>query len=214
LLRNNIVQLTETHPTRQATVTPELFAPANRLVELIANDPLLQEVYSDTLFFLRVDGVQYPLRSGLLKTEHEILPLGPASEVLLGVRVDALEIGCQDEGVDNTVHLMLLRDTLVVYGDERRSKQEHIFDYSLYRNSLKASATQEPGYYVLDISWLLRAHAVHYLEGITNNLFVTTKALREYHYAKHRKNAFYHVQAINLPFQNIEFLWQLEEDSV
>jgi uncharacterized protein len=29
--------------------------------------------------------------------------------------------------------------------------------------------------------------------------------MREYHYAKQQKNAFYHIQAINLPFANIEF---------
>ena len=193
-------------------MTPELFDPANRLAGLIENDPLLQELYSDTLFFLRVDGIRHTLRSGILRNEHHIEPFGPASEILLGVREDALGIGCQDEGVDNYLHLMLLRDTLVVYGDERRAKQEHLFDYSLYRNTLFASATREDGYYVLDISGILRSHAPHYLAGVANNLFFTTKALREYHYVKHRKNAFYHLQAINLPFQNIEFLWQ-EENS-
>jgi uncharacterized protein len=103
--------------------------------------------------------------------------------------------------------LMLLRDTTVVYGDEQRSKQEHIFDYSLYRNSFFAAAKQEGNYALLDISGLLLSHAQFYLEGVRNNLFITTKALREYHYSKHRKNAFYHIQAINLPFQNIEFYW-------
>ena len=38
-----------------------------------------------------------------------------------------------------------------------------------------------------------------------NNLFFTTFFLREYHYQKQRGNAFYHIQAINLPFQNFEF---------
>ena len=39
-----------------------------------------------------------------------------------------------------------------------------------------------------------------------NNLFFTTTALRNVHYAKHKENAYYHLQAINLPFQNIEFM--------
>jgi hypothetical protein len=43
--------------------------------------------------------------------------------------------------------------------------------------------------------------------GVRNNLFLTTKALREHH-AKQRKNAFHHIQAISLPFQNMEFYWQ------
>ena len=37
------------------------------------------------------------------------------------------------------------------------------------------------------------------------NLFFTTGYLRDYHYQKQKANAFYHIQAINLPFQNVEF---------
>jgi uncharacterized protein len=43
---------------------------------------------------------------------------------------------------------------------------------------------------------------------VRNNLFVTTKALRDYHYRKQQKNAFYHIQAINLPFPHLEFYWK------
>ena len=49
-----------------------------------------------------------------------------------------------------------------------------------------------------------------------NNLFFTTSALRDVHYAKQKNNAFYHMQAMDLPFQNIEFyflsLKELEEE--
>jgi uncharacterized protein len=44
-------------------------------------------------------------------------------------------------------------------------------------------------------------------EGILNNLLVTTDCLRRYHYEKQKNNGFYHIQAINLPFQNIEYYW-------
>jgi uncharacterized protein len=74
------------------------------------------------------------------------------------------------------------------------------------------AATQEGKYFLLDISALLISHARFYLDGVRNNLFITTKALREHHYAKQRKNAFYHIQAINLPFQNLEFFWQRDEN--
>ena len=40
-----------------------------------------------------------------------------------------------------------------------------------------------------------------------NNLFFTTSSLRDYHYTKQKNNAYYHIQAINLPFQNIEFYY-------
>ena len=40
-----------------------------------------------------------------------------------------------------------------------------------------------------------------------NNIFFTTSSLRDYHYTKQKNNAYYHIQAINLPFQNIEFYY-------
>ncbi|MCI5121459.1 MAG: radical SAM protein, partial [Candidatus Electrothrix sp. AUS4] len=162
---------------------------------------------SDELFFLRINGVEYRLQSAILKNEMEIEVLDQSSTVLLGVRKDVFSLACEDE-INNYIHLMLLRDTAVVYGDEQRTKQEHIFDYSLYRNAVLAAAQQEGNYAVLDISQLLISHAPFYMDGVRNIFFITTKALREYHYSKHRKNAFYHIQAINLPFQNIDFYWQ------
>ena len=45
-----------------------------------------------------------------------------------------------------------------------------------------------------------------------NNIFFTTSSLRDYHYLKQKNNAYYHIQAINLPFQNIEFYY-IEKES-
>ena len=42
-------------------------------------------------------------------------------------------------------------------------------------------------------------------------MFFTTGALRDYHYAKQKNNAFYHIQAMDLPFPNIEFYYLNEE---
>jgi uncharacterized protein len=103
---------------------------------------------------------------------------------------------------------MLLRNTTVTYGDEARHKQEHLMDYALYSPSLIAQANKQQNYYHYDISAILRLHSPLFLAKVKNNLCISTKALREYHYAKQRRNAFYHIQAINLPFPNFEFFWQ------
>lgn len=211
-LSNNLKRLTgEAHEEKTRVITPELFTDANRLAELIRRDPGLQAVYSSGLFLLRINGVEHRLRSAVLKNAAEIEVLDAASTVLLGVREDLFSLVCDDD-ISNYLHLMLLRDTAVVYGDEQRTKQEHIFDYSIYKNAFFAAARQEGEYFLLDISALLISHAQFYQDGVRNNLFITTKAMREYHYAKQRKNAFYHIQAINLPFQNLEFFWQLDEE--
>ena len=206
-LSNNLKKLRQTYTKKERVISPELFTDTNRLTEIIRRDPKLQALYSDEIFFLRINGVEYRLRSAILKNAMDIEVLDENSTVLLGVHEDVFSLACDDE-INNFIHLMLLRDTAVVYGDEQRTKQEHIFDYSLYRNAFLAAARQEGNYAVSDISQLLISHSRFYQDGVRNNLFITTKALREYHYSKHRKNAFYHIQAINLPFQNIEFYWQ------
>jgi len=208
LLRNNLQQLSVSpHKDKSRFVTPELYQAEHSLPALIQADPILQALYAEDLFFLVVDGVRYPLRSPLLKNEADLEVLGPHSTVWLGVREDAFALDCEYP-VNNHVLLMLLRDTPVVYGDEQRRKQAHIFDYALYRDTFIAGAQSEAGYWLRDISAILTLHAPAYLDGVRNNLFFTTRTLREYHYTKQRKNAFYHLQAVNLPFQNIEFIWQ------
>ena len=62
-------------------------------------------------------------------------------------------------------------------------------------------------YYVYDISNFIKEFSLEYSDTNENNLFFTTSALRDYHYLKQKNNAYYHIQAINLPFQNIEFYY-------
>jgi uncharacterized protein len=93
----------------------------------------------------------------------------------------------------------------VVYGDEQRTKQEHVFTYQIYANCLAESTRFGADHLMADLSALIELHRPHYRHGVRNNLFFTTFFLREYHDQKQRGNAFYHIQAINLPFQNFEF---------
>ena len=54
---------------------------------------------------------------------------------------------------------------------------------------------------------LLKSIKKAYSIDSPNNIFFTTAALWDYHYTKQKENAYYHIQAINLPFQNIEFYY-------
>lgn len=194
--------------SKEFTLTEEIYDEGNSIASLIARDTILQEIYSDKLFILEVDDQQYALSSPTLKNKSQIIFVSPQSRIYLSIREDALSIAntAQNE-LNNTLHMMMLRATPIVYGDEQRSKQEHIFDHSIYTNALKQSAALADGYYRVEITAIIGLHALHYQEGVKNNLFFTTKTMREYHYSKQKKNAFYHIQAINLPFANIEFYW-------
>jgi uncharacterized protein len=200
---NHLSKLTP-HTQRSFSLTDELYEDKNSMATIIQNDPILQELYSDQLFKLEVDGTLYTLQSQILKTKREIIFVNPQSTIYLHIEPKVFEIDCK-EVVNNFVHLMVLRNTRVVYGDEARNKQEHLFDYSLYQPSVVATATLVDGYYRLAITPIFAMHWHLFRDDVRNNLFVSTKTLREYHYAKQKKNAFYHIQAINLPFANLEF---------
>ena len=192
-------------PTGRRLMLPsDLGEDKNTLQALIDADATLQQVFSERAFILELADQPIPLSSQLLKqlrTQHTVVP---GDRVLLHGRRDVLEAGCP-EPIRNTVYLQLLRDTPVVYGDEQRTKQEHIFTYQLYANCLEPSARYGEDYWQVDLSALLALHRGHFRRGVLNNLFVTTFFLREYHYQKQKNNAFYHVQTANLPFQNVEF---------
>lgn len=208
--------------TNTVVLPKDLYEPAHALRALINADPLLQALYSDDVLRLRIDYGQaldpgsetsetLALQSQLLKHGATWYTLTPDDRVTLQIRRDWLAAGA-DEPIRNTLMLLMLRDTPVVYGDEQRTKQEHLFTYQLYYQMLVHDAetsceTAEPEWLDYDLTPLLALHAPMFMHGVRNNLFVTTQALRDHHYLKQKNNAFYHIQAINLPFQNFEFFY-------
>ena len=54
---------------------------------------------------------------------------------------------------------------------------------------------------------MLNQYINQYSVDKPNNILFTTNSLRDYHYLKQKNNAYYHIAAINLPFQNIEFYY-------
>lgn len=192
-------------PAEPQFVLPnDIAEPKNTLAAIIAADAVLRTLFSDSAFVLELRGELLPLDSQLLKTRRTQHTLVAGDALVLHLRRDVLQANCP-EAIRNTLYLQLLRDTPVVYGDEQRTKQEHIFTYQLYANCLEPSPRLGDDYLQCDLTDLLALHRAHFRRGVLNNLFVTTLFLREYHYGKQKANAFYHVQTANLPFQNLEF---------
>lgn len=178
----------------------------NTLHGLIQADATLHTLFSPDVFVLEVDGELIPLASQLRPSQRVLHTLLPSDRVVLHLHRRVLAAACP-ELLRNTVYVQLLRDTLVVYGDEQRRKQEHIFTYQLYASCLENSSKLGADYAQVDLTAVLALHQAHYRRGVLNNLFVTTFFLREYHYHKQKNNAFYHLQTANLPFQNFEFYY-------
>jgi len=178
----------------------------NSLPDLISKDEKLTHLYDDGAFILECDGVEHKLSSQLLKHERDIVFIGKESTVKIYVRDDYLD-KLSPYPANNALWIMLLSGDTVVYGDEQREKQEHIMTHMIYKGTLSKNNCDREGYFCADISSLLSSYSGAMSKTSPNNLFFTTTDIRDYHYTKQKNNAYYHINAMNLPFQNIELIW-------
>ena len=175
------------------------------LEELIKQDNNLKYIYDPNSFILKVDGKEYKLESQVIKKYRNVIYITPQSKVEILMKKNLIGELC-DYPENNSLYIMLLSGNLVTYGDERRTKQRHIATYQIYKGVLDNNVYSEQ-YYIYDISNMINEYKREYSLTNPNNIFFTTSSLRDYHYLKQKNNAYYHIQAINLPFQNIEFYY-------
>ena len=176
------------------------------LEDIINSDSNLKYIYDDNSFILSVDGIDYKLESQIIKKTRDIIYITPKSKIEIYMRKNLIN-ELSDYPENNSLYIMLLSGSLVTYGDENRTKQRHISTHQIYKGVLDKISSSRKGYYRYDISSFLKEYKDMYSSTNTNNIFFTTSSLRDYHYTKQKNNAYYHIQAINLPFQNIEFYY-------
>ena len=176
------------------------------LKEIIDNDSNLKYIYDDSSFILSINGVDYTLESQILKTKRELVFITKNSKVEIYMKKNLINEVC-DYPENNSLYIMVLSGNLVTYGDEERTKQRHIATHQIYKGVLDNIKSDKRGYYKYDITSLINEYSKFYSDTNTNNILFTTQALRDYHYTKQKNNAYYHIQSINLPFQNIDFYY-------
>ena len=203
------VYLSKTHPNISSSYHPKekiitgLAIPS--LTQIISLDKRLKNIYSDDIFILKVDNTEYKLESQILRNKRDIIYLTDESNLKLYIKEGVLE-DC-DYPESNSLYMMLLSGDTLLYGDEQRTKQEHIMTHQIFTNTIKKEKSDKEGFYCVDITKIISLYYDKLSENNPNNLFFTTTELRDYHYTKHKNNAYYHIQAINLPFQNIELVY-------
>ena len=190
----------------EVELTNELYDDSNKLLNIIEKDNILKILYSGELLKLEVDGEISKLSSQILKPQRNIYTFSGNNEISLHIHRKFFQANSK-EIIRNTLLLQILKDKKVVYGDEQRLKQEHVFNFQVFYSYLSPSQKFNDGYIEVDLGKILQNNQQYFTQSIINNLFITTGQLRSYHYEKQKQNAFYHIQAINLPFQNIEFFW-------
>lgn len=200
------VYLERVHPQLAQSYASSLPPAENSLPWLIQRDEKLQQVYDPEGFVLQLDGSDYPLHSQLLKNNRDVLFLQDTSELVLYVRRDRLE-ALAEHPINNALYMMLLSGEMVVYGDEQREKQMHVMTHQIFQGMLETWDSDRPGYYRVALMPILLPYLKTLPQDSPANLFFTTTALRDYHYQKQKNNGFYHMAALNLPFQNIEFYY-------
>ena len=179
------------------------------LTKIIDDDPDIKGVFDDEAFVIEVDGMRFRMEPQVLRTSRQFVSITRESSVKIFARADIFDAACKWP-VNNSLYLMLLSAELVTYGDEGRTKQEHVMTHQVFYRSLAAMPSDMPGYFCFDASALVASYYDCLSEERPNNLFATTSALRDAHYAKHKNNAYYHIQTINLPFPNIELVCEDE----
>lgn len=176
------------------------------LKELINKDENLKYIYDSDSFILSIDGIEYPLKSQILKNTRNIVYINPTSKIKIYMKKNLISEVC-DYPENNSIYIMILSGNLVTYGDEERTKQRHVATHQIYKGVLDNTTSDKEKYYSYDISNLIKEYKNEYSDTNTNNIFFTTSSLRDYHYTKQKNNAYYHIQSINLPFQNMEFFY-------
>ncbi len=197
--------MTKMHPM-ESHIVPKPEPEKNSLEDLIAKDAKLQLVYASGAFILSVDGKEIPLESQLTKTDRNYIFITEKTTIKIYVKKETMD-WLSDYPVNNALYVMLLSGDMVVYGDEQREKQEHIMTHMVFKSTLMSEPCDKEGYCCMDLTALLALYKDKLSKVKANNLFFTTTALRDYHYKKHLNNAYYHINAMNLPFQNIEFYY-------
>ena len=196
--------LLKMHPDEAMNYYPTRTNEYKDLKDLIKEDPHLKYIYDDSSFYLKVEEEEYPLESQILKKIRNIIYLDENTKVTLYIRKNILEEESPYPN-NNSLYLMLLSGDTICYGDEQRVKQAHIMTHQIYKGVLEKMTSDKEGFYQVDLTNILKEYYPYLSKENPNNLFVTTSDLRDVHYQKQKNNAYYHIDAINLPFQNIEF---------
>ena len=181
---------------------PEFYDSKNSLESIILRDKLLMELYNPSNIKLGINGEYIDLFSSLLYDKTMSVTMYSSDDLKLFLSNDYVGINHTE---DNNILLMILSKDMVVYGDEQRTKMQHLKHIEIeFKDCIKV----EEGYLV-DLHKVLESIKDKIpREDMWYEMFITTKDARKYHYDKHSKNAFYHIETINLPFHSFFFSYK------
>ncbi|QKF86118.1 putative sulfatase maturation enzyme, radical SAM superfamily [Campylobacter blaseri] len=185
---------------RPMRFNPEMIEVKNSLNAIIQRDEKLKTLYKNGAIKLRInDNELIPLFSTTKLRKQLNINLFKSDKLEILVEYEYMGLNDSDE---NSLFIMFLNNTSVVYGDEQRVKMSHIGEYIVH----KSKGVKEDGHYVFNINeFFLKTSNKFLNEEFANLVCFTTTNARAVHYKKQSLNAFYHLEAINLPFHEFRF---------
>lgn len=202
-IRQNQPRIYDDHSVpRIMEFNAELFEEKNAITAIIERDPKLAVLFRKGAVRLHVNDVSRDLFSSRLYGRMTQVSIAFDDVVKAFIADDLWALNAAD-GAINAVRVQLLRDNPVVYGDEARTKMEHVATTDFYEAELE----RVEGGWLLDLTRFLAQYQHTFFPGYGNLLSITTIKARDYHYSKHAKNAFYNLETVNLPFHEFRFSW-------
>nr|DAR26031.1 MAG TPA: Fe-S oxidoreductase [Caudoviricetes sp.] len=189
----------DTSEKRLMICNPELFEHKNSLQGILERDPNLKKLYKDGAIKLILNDEIGDLYSDVFTHKSVSIDLLNDDILKLFITDEYLTIESHEESKD--LYIMFLNQDMVVYGDEQRTKMRHIAEYIIPFEKL----TKVDGGYIYDVTYMFKETSDKFMEGVHNLISITTQRARAAHYSKQKNNAFYHLEAINLPFHEFWF---------
>ena len=189
----------DTSEKRLMVCNPELFEYKNSLQGILERDSNLKKLYKDGAIKLVLNDEIGDLYSAVFTHKSVSIDLFNDDVLKLFITDEYFTIESHEESKD--LYIMFLNQDMVVYGDEQRTKMRHIAEYIIPFEKL----TKVDGGYIYDITYMFKETSDKFMEGVHNLVSITTQRARAAHYSKQKNNAFYHLEAINLPFHEFWF---------
>ena len=178
---------------------PEVFEYKNSITSIINRDAELQKLYKDGAIKLGLNNNVIDLYSSTIHSGYMEIELFENDDIEIFISDEYFTIESNNPSKD--LYIMFLNQDMVVYGDEQRTKMKHIAEYNIPFDQL----TKVNGGYTYNITPLFKETSKDFMDGTHNMISITTDNARAYHYYKQKNNAFYHLEAINLPFHEFYF---------
>lgn len=182
----------------------ELYEHKNSLVDIVKRDDNLKVLFKSGAFKLIFNNEEViNLFSDTYEDKYLTLKIIQKDQIVLYIDKEYLNHNPLNIS-DNYIYIMFLNTDMVVYGDEQRTKMKHIGEY---RINLEHLSYDNEGNGYVDVTNLFLELKSTLVQPFENMVYFTTEAMRKYHYYKQSINAFYHIQAINLPFHSAKFTY-------